>query len=133
MTKPNKPVEIEGVTIDEPEGKILNLTHELTLITLEINKLSSGYVSSREKAQINNLIDKISNRAKLPNFVANVKSTDFILHYGKNEVGEEYVDCITVNLLQFLNAVNTEVPTADKDKLKKLEKTKLALSLLLEG
>ena len=98
----------------------MDIKDELSKVSNDIEKLASDYVDTRGKAQIANLIDKISVRCKLPNMVSKVKITGI-------------KDPVKINFLDFLQGINTEVPEKDKSKLLKLEKRKIALTLLLES
>lgn len=98
----------------------MDIKEELTKVSNDIEKLASDYVDTRGKAQIANLIDKISVRQKLPNMVSKVKIAGV-------------KDPVKVSFIDFLQGINTEVPEKDKSKLLKLEKRKIALTLLLES
>jgi len=101
----------------------MDIKSELAKVKKEIETLSKNYVDTRGRAQISNLIDKVQNRQKLPNFISVVEV----------EVkGMEKPVSVNIDLLEFLNGINTEVPEKDAPKLKKLEKRQIALSLLLE-
>lgn len=98
----------------------MDIKSELEKVEKEINKLSKNFVNTRGRAQIANLIDKVQKRHKLPNFVSAIEVE------GKP---------VNVDMLTFLNGINTDAPEKDADasKLKKLEKKQIALALLLES
>lgn len=95
----------------------MDIKKELETVDKDINKLSKNFVDTRGRSQIANLIDKVQNRQKLPNFVSVI------------EIESKPVN---VDMLTFLNGINTDVPKKDAPKLKKLEKKRIALALLLE-
>lgn len=96
----------------------MDIKIELEKVEKEINKLSKNFVSTRGRAQIANLLDKVQKRAKLPNFVSVIEVE------GKP---------VNVDMVTFLKGINTDVPEKDAPKLKKLEKKQIALALLLES
>ena len=98
----------------------MDINQELKKVTDSINKLAKDYVDTRGKAQIANLTDKVSVRHKMPNFVSSIQV-------------EGMEKPIAVDILTFLSGINTDVPEKHAPELKKLEKRKIALSLLLES
>lgn len=96
----------------------MDIKSEFEKVEKEINKLSKNFVNTRGRAQIANLIDKVQKRQKLPNFISVIEVE------GKP---------VSVDMLTFLNGINTDVPEKDAPKLKKLEKKQIALALLLES
>jgi len=100
----------------------MDITKELEDVQEQIKEISTDFVDSRGKAQISNLIDKIENRQKMPNFVSTIKVTGV-----KEPVKVEY--------LTFLKGIITEAEgiTPEEIKtLKKLEKRQVALKVLIE-
>ena len=96
----------------------MDIKSELAKVENQINKLSKDYVNTRGRAQITNLLDKVENRRKLPNFVSKIEVD------GKP---------VSVDMVTFLKGINTDVPEKDTPQLKKLEKKQIALALLLES
>lgn len=92
----------------------MDIEKELNTVNVQIESIAKNYVDARSKAQIINLLDKIEEREKLPNFLSIIN-------------GEQ------VTFVQFLKGINTEVPEADKPTLKKLEKKKIALTVLYDS
>jgi hypothetical protein len=104
----------------------MDIKKELEKVDKDINKLSINFVDTRGRAQIANLIDKVQKRHKLPNFVS-VVETEVELDGILKPVS------VNIDMLEFLEGVNTDVPEKDAPKLKKLEKRRIALALLLES
>lgn len=95
----------------------MDIKSELEKVEKQINKKCIDYVNTRGKAQIANILDKIENRKKMPDF--------------KSVVIFEDKPC-EVTFTQFLKGINTDVDEKDRPELIKLEKRHMALSLLLE-
>jgi hypothetical protein len=104
----------------------MDIQKELAKVDKDINKLSKDYVDTRGRAQIANLIDKVQKRHKLANFVS-VVETEVELDGVIKPVS------VDIDMLEFLEGINTDVPKKDAPKLKKLEKRRIALALLLES
>lgn len=94
------------------------LTGILEGIDKEIAVLENTVVSSKAKAQIKNLVDKIENRGKLPDFEIKIEHKDL-------------KKPIMMTLSTFLKKINIDPSKEDKQTLKNLEIRAAGLRALL--
>lgn len=87
------------------------LTGILENLDKKIAELQKTVVSPKIKAQIKNLLDKVENREKLPDF-----SVTLELEAMETEKG-----VMTLTLSDFLKAINTDATDEDKQSLKNLQ------------
>lgn len=99
---------------------IQELTAILAGIDKEISVLSEKVISTKAKAQIKNLQDKVDNRKKLPNFsiVLEVNGNDGII-------------TVPLTLSDFLKNINVDATKEDKQALKNLEVRAIGLRACL--
>lgn len=104
------------------ENTTKELNEILEGIDKEIAEMNKTVISTKAKAQIKNLIDKVDNREKLPNF--------FIVIPLK-EMEKAKKDRV-MTLSEFLKAINIEATKEQKQELKNLEIRAQGLRMTLE-
>lgn len=91
-------------------------------IDKEIAEMNKTVISVKAKAQIKNLIDKVDNREKLPNFSIVIPLKEM----------EKAKKDRVMTLSEFLKAINTEATKEQKQELKNLEIRAQGLRMTLE-
>lgn len=92
----------------------VELQEVLEGIETEITEFSKSHVTAKTKAQVKNLIDKIDNREKLPNFEVTLTGKKGIL-----------------TLSDFLKMIPLEITAENKQKIKNLNVRATGLRALL--
>lgn len=91
-------------------------------IDKEIAEMNKTVISVKAKAQIKNLIDKVDNREKLPNFSIVIPLKEM----------EKAKKDRVMTLSEFLKAINIEATKEQKQELKNLEIRAQGLRMTLE-
>lgn len=104
------------------ENTTKELNEILEGIDKEIAEMNKTVISVKAKAQIKNLIDKVDNREKLPNFSIVIPLKEM----------EKAKKDRVMTLSEFLKAINTEATKEQKQELKNLEIRAQGLRMTLE-